>query len=398
MKKICFCNSNIAWGGGEKWHLEAALHFASKGYAVHFFCHPQGALLQRVVAEEKKLFEKLCRKDKTCEGELLIHPVAVGSLSFLNPFMTGKIYSFFAQNKIDAVIMNLPADLKFFAPIAKKAGVSNILFRRGSAIAVKDSMLNRWLYGAVISGVIANSAETAKLILQNNPDILKGKPLYVIPNGIDVTEFTLALEQAGEMQNLPAHFPSKNKPELASICPPLILGNAGRLNRQKGQYLLLHLGVELQKLGKNFYIIIAGAGELEEELRAQAKAMNLEKKVYFCGFMENLAPFWKSIDIFVLSSLWEGFGYVLLEAMLAKKAICAFNTSNIPELVRTGYNGLLFDLPNLETPDMHEMAKSIAALSLQEIDNMGKNGYEFASQNFSQQSSMEKLEKILFGE
>ena len=114
--------------------------------------------------------------------------------------------------------------------------------------------------------------------------------------------------------------------------------------------------------------------------------------------MADLSPFWQGIDIFVLTSLWEGFGYVLLEAMLARKPILAFAVSNIPELVAPGENGLIFPLPEERgTPDMTDMADAVCRLAENEMlrVDMGREGRAFAQANFSQEACMDRLEALL---
>ena len=413
MKSICFCNSNIPWGGGEKWHLDAALSLASRGWRVFLMCHPEGALHEKALPHTS----------------LTVLPWAIGRLSFLNPFTSRRLSRFFATEQLHAVIMNLPADLKCIGPAAKRAKVPHIIFRRGSAIPVRDSFLNRFLYGSVVTGVIANSEATRRTVLQNNPRLIPINTLHLLPNGIDVAAFDHSMEKAAPLAleaGTPAAKGATGKP-LAQQTPqqaapafgqqthaqatpvpaqqtatassrPIILGTAGRLNKQKAQHYLLHLGAELQTRGQNFHIIIAGTGEREEELRILAERLGIKEQVYFAGFMEDLSPFWQGIDIFVLTSLWEGFGYVLLEAMLARKPILAFAVSNIPELVAPGENGLIFPLPEERgTPDMTDMADAVCRLADNEMlrVRMGREGRAFAQANFSQEACMDRLEALL---
>ncbi len=413
MKSICFCNSNIPWGGGEKWHLDAALSLASRGWRVFLMCHPEGALHEKALAHTS----------------LTVLPWAIGRLSFLNPFTSRRLSRFFATEQLHAVIMNLPADLKCIGPAAKRAKVPHIIFRRGSAIPVRDSFLNRFLYGSVVTGVIANSEATRRTVLQNNPRLIPINTLHLLPNGIDVAGFDHSMEKAAPLAleaGTPAAKGATGKP-LAQQTPqqaapafgqqthaqatpvpaqqtatassrPIILGTAGRLNKQKAQHYLLHLGAELQTRGQNFHIIIAGTGEREEELRILAERLGIKEQVYFAGFMEDLSPFWQGIDIFVLTSLWEGFGYVLLEAMLARKPILAFAVSNIPELVAPGENGLIFPLPEERgEPDMTDMADAVCRLADNEMlrVRMGREGRAFAQANFSQEACMDRLEALV---
>jgi glycosyltransferase involved in cell wall biosynthesis len=330
VRTVCFCNSNIPWGGGEKWHLEAALALTRRGWRVLFLCHPRGELYRRL--EPAKAIEVL--------------PLPVGRLSFLNPLKHLRLARFFGSEGVDAVISNLPSDLKIIAPAARAAGVRHIIHRRGSALPVRDSLLNRLLYGRLITRLIVNSEATRRQALINNPALLAPERIILLPNGFDVAAFDAAMRAAGRSGDL-------FSPPIRSRPPAFCIGNAGRLTRQKGQHLLLHLCRRLLDAGLDCAVIIAGTGERETELKHLAARLKLGDRAVFPGFLDNLAPFWRSIDLFVLSSLWEGFGSVILEAMLAERPVFAFAVSNIPELiVESGPEGggRLFPLPEEERP------------------------------------------------
>jgi glycosyltransferase involved in cell wall biosynthesis len=404
-KNICFCNSAIPWGGGEKWHYTAARSFASRGWRVLLLCHPKGVLYERAAG---------------LEGVERI-PLVLGRLSFLNPFTCLRLRRLFRREALHALILNLPADLKAAGPAAKSAGVRHIVYRRGSALPVRDTWLNRYLLGRVITRFIANSEATKAQALANNPALIEPGRITVLYNGIDVAAFDADLAGAGDRGG--DFFPSA---ECARR--PFILGNAGRLHRQKGQHLFLRLGRLLLDAGLDCRLLIAGTGEREAELKKLASRLDLGDKALFCGFLPDLSPFWRSIDLFVLTSLWEGFGNVLLEAMLAGKPVFAFAVSNLPELVRDGPlgNGKLFPLPEEERlhcsvggtgsvglraslsrpPDgetgagkkngLSLMAEAVLTLSRdpEEMRRMGRTGREFAL-GFSLRASMDTLEALL---
>ncbi|MDR2077256.1 MAG: glycosyltransferase [Desulfovibrio sp.] len=398
MKTICFCNSAIAWGGGEKWHLDAALSLAGRGWRVFLLCHPRGALYAR--AREQA-------------GTVRSVPLPVGRLSFLNPLFMGRLIRFFLREKPEAVILNLPADLKSGGLAAKAAGVTRILMRRGSALPVRNSAFNRYLYGRVITRLIVNSQATRRMIFRNNARLLPPGRVSVLPNGLDQAAFDQAMDRcARDLEKGTLRGPLADLARLPRPERPLVLGNAGRLNRQKGQHLFLHLGRRLLDAGVDCRLVIAGSGEREGELRLLAGRLELEEKVLFAGFQEDLSCFWQAVDLFVLTSLWEGFGFVLLEAMLARKPVLAFRVSNIPELVSDGVNGLLFPLPEEErrnAPDLPacddwgrsfpgmEMAEEVAKLSrvAERRQAMGRAGRAFAEAGFSQSACMDRLEALL---
>lgn len=396
MGKICFFNTNLAWGGGENWHLNAALSLAGRGRQVVLACHPKGALFSKAPSDIPNLE---------------VVPFEIGKLSFLNPFLRVRLARYFKKENVTSIIMNLPADLKTAGPAAKASGVRNIIYRRGSALPVRDSALNRHLYGKVITKLIVNSEATRRMVFANNKQLISPERVFLLPNGIDLDRFHAGLERAGAAHAglLPLSKAGKEK--------PLVLGNAGRLNKQKGQHLFLQLGALLAKADCDFRLILAGEGEREGELKDLAGRLGIEDKVLFTGFLEDMSGFWNEIDVFVLTSLWEGFGYVLLEAMLAEKPILAFGVSNIPELIEEGKNGFLFPLPveergiapageeseqfALKISDAEEplqaMAKTVLALTHDESRRreMGRAGRAFAEGNYSQKACMDKLEGLL---
>ncbi len=452
MKTICFCNSNLPWGGGEKWHLEAAVALARRGRRVFLAAHPKGALYAEGM--------------KVATAELHIVPLPISRLSFLNPFAGRRLRDFFRKIQAHAVIMNLPADLKTVGPAAKVAGVPHVVFRRGSALPVRDSALNRRLYGTVITRLIVNSESTRRQVYINNPHMIPEERVTVLPNGIDARAFDARL--AGYAGPKPAY--TTFFPDLAAYAEggvgregraacdaankgrarPCIIGNAGRLEKQKGQHLFLRIAKQLLEAGAesgtDFRFLIAGEGERRSELEESARKLGIADKVVFAGFLHDMSPFWLSIDCFLLTSLWEGFGFVLLEAMLAAKPVAAFQVSNIPELITNGKNGLLFPLPEEErdrSPEVHlpearsleyagrglivgsedggttssmhagerpHPAEATAAAVLsdtparallrlardaREQERMGREGRAFAVAGFAQERCMDRLEALL---
>ena len=68
-----------------------------------------------------------------------------------------------------------------------------------------------------------------------------------------------------------------------------------------------------------WHLALAGRGSAEQRLRAQVRRLGLDDRVTFCGFVDAVHDWLGAIDIFVLPSLIEGFGYVLAEAGAAGK-------------------------------------------------------------------------------
>jgi len=89
----------------------------------------------------------------------------------------------------------------------------------------------------------------------------------------------------------------------------------GRLTRQKGHWFLIRSFRHLVDVHPYAKLFILGEGTLRNELEALIKKLELEKNVYILGEQKNVFPFLKNSDCFLFSSLWEGFGLVLIEAL-----------------------------------------------------------------------------------
>jgi len=312
---ICFFNSTQSWGGGEKWHYEMATYLHEKGLKVLVVVSPNSEL-------QKKL------KAKQVPTEC----ISVGNLSFLNPFKIAKVHSFYKKYNVTTVVLNSSEDMKLGGLAGNRANLKRIIYRRGSAIPIKDKSINRYFFKNVLTEVLANSEATKATINAKNSEIFPNEKITVIPNGIDTASF---LEKSYQ--------PLYEKQE-----SEFVIGNLGRLVTQKNQTFLLDVTKELLNKGLPIKLVIGGSGTLENELKEKTNNLGIKDNVVFTGFVNNPKDLMCSCDVFVLSSLWEGFGYVIAEALLCEKPVVAFDISSNPELVKDNKNGFLVPLNDVE--------------------------------------------------
>jgi len=359
-KCICFFNSNKAWGGGEKWHFENALLARDKGYRVCVVANRVSALADRL-ADQSGI-------------ELL--RIGIGNMSFLNPFTLLRLARFFRRQAVDAVILCLPTDVKCGGLAAKLAGVRDIIYRRGIAVPVRNRMLNRLLFKHVLTKLIANSKNTCDCVLAENKDFIGPERIHLINCGFDVAAFDA----------MPAKALVERRPG------EIIIGNAGRLTPQKGQKLLIDIAARLKQQPIPFRILIAGIGEIEAELKDYARERGVEDVVDFLGFVSDMKSFHQTIDIFALTSLWEGFCYVQVEAMTLKRPVVAWNVSSIPEVVIDGETGYLCPVLNTE-----DFANRLLALMQDEAlrKRLGENGRARVIKHFEIKKTFADLEGCL---
>ena len=94
--------------------------------------------------------------------------------------------------------------------------------------------------------------------------------------------------------------------------------------------------------------IIVGAGPLDEEIRDELKRLKLEGKVVMPGLQENTRPYFNAMDIFMMSSSFEGLPIALLEAMSMKCAIVTTDAGGIKEVIRDEIDGMVVNVENWE--------------------------------------------------
>jgi len=107
-------------------------------------------------------------------------------------------------------------------------------------------------------------------------------------------------------------------------------GTIGRLIPLKGHIHLIKAFETVLQIQPNCHLVIVGEGRSRTELENYIFTNNLQKNITLAGHINNAADYLKAFDVFVLPSMKEGFGMVLLEAMAAKLPIIASHTGGIP--------------------------------------------------------------------
>jgi glycosyltransferase involved in cell wall biosynthesis len=160
---------------------------------------------------------------------------------------------------------------------------------------------------------------------------------------------------------------------------PVVL-NVAALVPHKGQRYLIEAFADVVRIVPDARLVILGQGELLEPLTRQVHDLGLEKHVFLPGFRTDVLSLMKTADLFVMSSVLEGLGTSLLDAMACARPIVATDTGGIPEVVVHEETGLI--VPPRD-PDM--LADAIVALLRDEerARAYGAAGYERVRHRFS---------------
>lgn len=167
--------------------------------------------------------------------------------------------------------------------------------------------------------------------------------------------------------------------ELKIADDAFVFGTIGRLARNKDQKTLIDAFTSIKPSRPNAKLIIMGDGELEAPLNQQIIDNGLKDDVILTGFVPNAVNYIRAFDSFVLSSIQEAFGRVLIEAMLAKCPIIATRVNGIPEVM--GDTGLLIQPSNVT--ELAVAMQSFFNMSTDERSAIADKAYQHVHDHFS---------------
>ena len=190
----------------------------------------------------------------------------------------------------------------------------------------------------------------------------------IVPNGVDVERFKPTVN-------------SESRRRFGLGDEPVVLF-VGSLIPRKGLPFLVEAAKKIVKQQANTKFLIVGEGPLKSQLTDSLKAANLLGNFSFLGNFKDevLTDVYSCADVFVLPSIQEGQGIVLLEAQAAGKPVVAFDVGGINEAVRNRETGLLVERGSIDGL-ANALLKLLGDKTLRE--KLGDNGRRFVSENFT---------------
>ena len=341
------------WRGGQRQVLLTVLGLRERGHRTVLVAHPDGELAARA-----------------SEGHDLVRLAPRAEVDLHAGWKLSRIVKDLRPDVVHAHDPHAVALASLALSFLTSGKCPRLIASRRVAFRLKGNAFSRWKYHQVECFIAASNAIRDMLIA----DGIDRDRIVTVYEGIDLHRV-----QAEPAANIHAEF------WLPTHAP--VVGAVAALTQEKGHKYLIDAAALVVREVPDARFVILGEGDLRPALERQIKELHLDKHVALPGFRADVLAFIKSFDVFVMSSLFEGLGTSLLDAMALSKPTVASDTGGIPEVVSHGETGFL-----VPPRDVHELAGAIARLlkDPQRRQQMGLAGLERVKRIFSADQMVER--------
>jgi L-malate glycosyltransferase len=295
------------WRGGQNQVLLTVLGLRTSGHRAVLVAHGEGELYRRAR-----------------EGPDLIALAARNEIDLSTAWKLSRILREMRPQIVHAHDPHAVAMAALALSFNASTPRPRVIASRRVDFHLQKHSFSRWKYRQVDVFVAASAAIRDILV----DDGIAARQIVIVHDGIDVAKIARlpAVDLRAEFW-LPHGVP--------------VLVNVGALVAHKGQRYLVEAMPHVLRDVPDAHLVVFGEGELRGALERQIKDLHLEKQVLLPGFREDVLQLMKSADVFVMSSVTEGLGSTVLDAMAMQLAVVATDAGGIPEAIVHGESGLL---------------------------------------------------------
>ena len=352
--KILHINTEKTWRGGEQQLLYLLCGLKKRNITSHLVCQPASPM------EEKARSEKIETFPLTMHGE-----IDLGAGYKIKKLINIHHYDIIHSHTSHA------HTLAFFGALGTKTRL--LVSRRVDLSIYRHSFLRLSYikYRFMADHYIAISKKIKSVMLT---DGIPEQRISVAYSGINLVRFT-----ASSIDHLIT--------ELNLTKDDQIIVNVAHLSWVKGQaHLVKAIPLVLTKF-PNARFFIVGAGELLDELQALASSLKIDQNITFTGFRNDVGAFYQISDIVVMSSIQEGLGTAVIDALALAKPVVATEAGGIPEIIEDGVTGTL-----VPPADPKALAEGIITYlaNPEQARQVGLQGQKKIREHFSMDTMVEK--------
>ena len=311
--RIAFINAMRPedWGGVENWMVNVASGLRDRGHHSIIIGRPGSEFVCRAQNFKIPTFKVNMRGD-------------------FDPFIISRLFRIFKDEGIEILCTNLNKDLRLGGIAAKLAGNIKVISRKGM-VCMKDSFRFRWTYNKLVDSIIVAS-EWLKSELRKYTWLRCS--IEVIPVGVHIEDFWQNHDECRKFLLKEYNLPGDS----------FIMGTASKLEEHKGHRFLFQAISDLLPEFPNIRLIMIGGGRHENFFHSLAREFGIENHVVFAGYIDsrdNINRHIAGLDLFVLPSLIEPFGQVLVEAMALGRPIVATCVDGVVEVIEDNTSAIL---------------------------------------------------------
>ncbi len=316
------------------------------------------------------------------KGQRVFYITEKSELPFFKLKVFLKLASILKNEHVDILHSHKHKSVIYGTIAGKLAGVPIIIAHvhgMGRSRNLRRKLLNRFILTRA-NKILAVGQAVKEDILKNNPSI---KPQNVINlgNSIDYDYFA---------SNIPDHSNARRKLGISE--KSFVFATAGRLSPTKGQQYLITAFAQIRKQLSNAELMIAGTGELKNELDNLASELGCSSSVHFLNHVDDMRQFYSAVDCFVLPSVAEGLPRSLAEAVVSGVFCIGTDAGGIPEILNNGNYGLL--VPSKNPTTLAEAMLKTINMPQQEKSAIVSAAKEYIKENFSHNVIIKKIENI----
>ena len=171
----------------------------------------------------------------------------------------------------------------------------------------------------------------------------------------------------------------------------LLLGSVGRLSNQKDPITMIEAFCIVIKRFPSAHLTLVGDGELRDEILIKIDQLQLNGRVHLTGNKNYPWKIYHSLDLFIMSSIYEGLGRSITEALSCGVPVVCTSVEGVPEIVRDNETGIL-----VPPKDPGALATGIIN-SLNDMDNakkMAEEGRKFVNENFDVNKMVDDIDAL----
>ena len=296
-----------SWRGGQNQVLLTVLGLRTQGHRTALVAHPDGELRRRAA-----------------EGPDLIPIASSGEMGFRAAWQLSRVLKMLRPTVVHAHDAHAVAMVALARSFGRLDPLPRFVVSRRVDFHIRRNAFSRWKYAQVDLFLCASNAIRTMLVGDGVP----AERAMTLHEGVD-------LEHVAAVPRLDVHA------ELWLPSGAPIVGNVAALVPHKGHRYLIEAAATVVRQVPDTRFVILGTGELEATLRTQITHLHLERHVLLAGFRPDALSLQKGFDLFAMSSVTEGLGTVLLDAMAIGQAVVATRAGGIPEVVAHEQTGVL---------------------------------------------------------